>query len=88
VSKKLPGIGVFAVEREVVGQTSAERPQSLQQLISPWLSRHGKFARVGNANLDFIARLQLQQFDDGGGETNGEAIAPFRNLHGTLRGYT
>jgi hypothetical protein len=36
-------------------------------------------------NLDLVALLQLQRLDHDGRQTDGEAVAPFRNMHASLR---
>jgi hypothetical protein len=34
-------------------------------------------------DLDFVAGFQFRGLDHGGGKADGEAIAPFGDLHGT-----
>ena len=48
-------------------------------------ARHHECALTGDVDFDVVALLQLQRLDDGSGKTDGQAVAPFANLHG---GYT
>src|SRR5215831_9112881 len=83
LSKKLPGIRLFAVELEIGREPAAEGSQPVQQLCPPGLARHSKLTPVGDVDFDFIALLQLQRFDHSCREPHCQAVAPFRNLHMT-----
>jgi hypothetical protein len=39
---------------------------------------------VGGLDGNFVALLQAEGLDNGGGKTDGEAIAPAADLHATL----
>jgi len=82
VSKKLPGIGFVAVELEVRRQASSEFAQACEQVLAAGLSGDGELPWAGQVDFDLIAFLQVQGLNDGGGEADGEAIAPFGDLHG------
>src|SRR5689334_14279880 len=84
LSKKLPGIRLFPIELEVGGQATTEGSKSLQQLLTPGFVRDGEFTAVGDVDFDLVALLQLQCFDHGGGKADGQAVAPFRDLHEDL----
>ena len=43
-----------------------------------------QFASIGDANLDIVALLQFQCFNESRGKTNRKAVAPFGDLHGGL----
>jgi hypothetical protein len=45
---------------------------------------------IDNTDFDLVALFEIQSVNDGQGQSHGEAIAPFRDLHGTslFSGYT
>src|SRR5207249_10325690 len=57
--------------------------QALQQLFTPGLAGDAQRPTVGDMDFDIVARFQLQRLDHGGGKADGEAVAPFRDLHGS-----
>jgi hypothetical protein len=88
VSKKLPGIRLVPIELEVGRQTPSECTQPLQDFVATGLAGHFQFTSIGDADLDIITPPSFQCFNDGGGKTNRKAVAPFRDLHDGLHGYT
>src|SRR5438552_7747349 len=88
VSKKLPGICLVPIELEVDGKAPAEGAQAPKQLLATGLACYREVARIDDMDLNVVAFLQLERFDNGRGKADGEAIAPFGDLHRTLRGYT
>jgi hypothetical protein len=46
--------------------------------------RDTKMPGAGDMDFDFVTFLEAQCFDDGSGKADGEAIAPFGDLHGDL----
>jgi hypothetical protein len=88
VSKKLPGIRLVSVELEVGGEPATERAETFQQLFAPGLARDAKLPGVCDMDFDLIAFAKFQGFNDSGGKADGEAIAPFGDLHAILAGYT
>jgi hypothetical protein len=88
VSKKLPGIRLVPIKLEVGWQTPAEGPETVQQVFSPGFAGQTEFPPIRNVDLDLVAGFQLQGLDNSGGETDGEAIAPFCDLHRDTPGYT
>jgi hypothetical protein len=82
VSMKLPGIRLVPVEFEVGGQAPAEGAQAFQQLLPAGLARDRERSGVGDVDFDLVAFLQLKRLDHGGRQANGEAVAPFGDLHG------
>ena len=85
---KLPGIRLIPVELEARGQTPAERAEALQQLLPARLARDRELAGVGDVDFDLVAFLQFECLDDDGGQPDGEAVAPFGDLHVQPDGYT
>src|SRR5487761_44403 len=88
VSIKLPGIRRIPVELEVGREPSAERVQALQQILASGPTRHRHVSRAGDMDFDLVAGLELQRLRPRSGKPNGEAVAPFRDLHDSLHGYT
>jgi hypothetical protein len=88
VSKKLPGIRLVSVEPEVGGESTAEGAETLQQLLAPRLARNAKLPSVRNMDFNLVTFTKFEGFNDRGGKANGEAIAPFGDLHAPLLGYT
>ena len=84
LSKKLPGIRLIAIKLEIGGDDASETSQPSQPLFAAWCPFHLKRSGACNANLDIVSLLQRERFDDTGGKTDGEAIAPFGNLHDCL----
>src|SRR5580704_17354751 len=81
VSKKLPGIRLVPIELEVGRQTPAECTQPLQDFVAPGLAGHFQFTSIGDADLDIVALLQFQCFNESRGKTNRKAVVPFCDLH-------
>jgi hypothetical protein len=48
------------------------------------VSANFKFPRAGNPYFDLVTLPQLKCFYDIRGYSDGEAVAPFGNLHGPL----
>jgi hypothetical protein len=84
VPRKLPGIRLFPVELEVGGKAPAKSSQALQQLLTPWLTRHAELTLVGNMDLDLVAFFQFERVDDRGGKANRQTVVPSRDLYGFL----
>ena len=85
---KLPGIRLVPVEFEVGGETAAEGAEALQQFLPRGLAGDGEGPGIGDVDFDLVALLERKCLDDGGGESNGEAVAPFGDLHEVRVGYT
>jgi len=79
VSMKLPGTCLVPVEPEVGGQAAPEGPQALQQLLASGLARNPQMPGAFDVDLDLVALTQRQDLDDGGGETDRQAVTPFGN---------
>ena len=88
MSKKLTDIRLVAIELEVGRQAPAERTKTLQQLVPPRLARDTEFARIGDMNFDFVAFLKFKRLDNDSRKTNGQTIAPLRDLHVDPARYT
>src|SRR6185437_5142008 len=88
VSKKLPGIRFFPVEFEIGGKAPTEGAKAFQQFFAAGLARYCQLTRVHDVDLDVVTLLQRQHLHHRAGKADGEAIAPFRDLHGALLGYT
>jgi hypothetical protein len=73
-----------AIEGEASGQWAAKAPQTLQGLFPALVAADFKLAGAGDAYLNLIAVLQIQGFDNRGGQTNRKAVSPFGDLHGDL----
>src|SRR6476659_9126792 len=73
------------VEAEPCRQPSAIFPEPRYKLVR---RRHlGHLKRVGadDVNLDRVTFLEPERLDDGAGQADREAVAPFRDLHRLLR---
>src|SRR3984957_19169697 len=88
VSKKLPGIRFFPVKLEIMWQPTSVGAQLIQKILSAGLPRHAKLARGGDLNFNFVAFLEPQGLHHSSGKPDGETVAPFRDLQGSLLGYT
>src|ERR1700733_12036258 len=82
---KLPGIRLVPVELEVDRKPPAEPAQALEQFRTSGLARYGELMAAGDVDFDVVAFLQFQRLDHGGRKANGEAVAPFGDLHVPLR---
>ncbi len=82
---KLPATRFVPVKMEIGGKPASEPAQAFEQGLPIGCARDHERARTGGVDLDVVALLQLKCFDNGSGETHGEAVAPSGNLHG---GYT
>ena len=78
---KLPATRFIPVEMEVGRKPASEAAQALEQGLPVGCARDHERARTGGVDLDVVALLQLERLDDGGGQTHGQAVAPFGNLH-------
>src|ERR1700722_14251278 len=87
-SKKLPGIRFFPVKLEIPRQPTPVGAQLSQKILSAWLPRHAKLARSGDVNFNFVAFLEPQGLHHNSRKPDGETVAPFRDLHVSLLGYT
>src|SRR5579863_2365757 len=85
VSKKLPGIGLVAVELEIGRQPPAKGAQPLQEILAAGFASDGERALASDMHFDLVAWLEPERFDNGGGKADGQAIAPFGDLHHALR---
>jgi hypothetical protein len=88
VSKKLPGIHLIPVEFEVGGKPATKRTQTLQQLFAPGLARNTKLPGIRDMDFDLVAFPKFKGLNNSGRKADGEAIAPFGDLHAILFGYT
>jgi hypothetical protein len=88
VSKKLTGIRLVPVKLEVGREPTAESAKTLQQFFASRLARDAKLPGVRDMDLDLVTFPKFQGFNDSGGKADGEAIAPFGDLHAALLGYT
>ena len=48
-------------------------------------ARNGEFARPRDMNFDLIAAFEFERLHHGGGKPNGQTVAPFGDLHVSLR---
>src|SRR5882762_9432700 len=72
VSKNtLPFMRRFAVEREPGWQRTSQLPQPLERPVAGAIATHLELARPGDPDLDLIALLQVERFDDGGRQPHG-----------------
>ena len=76
----MTGIRLFPVELEVSGQPPPIGAQPVQEILSAWLPRNGELALASDV-INLVALLELQRLDHGGGKADGEAVAPFGDLH-------
>jgi len=79
---KLPATRLVPVEMEIGRESASEGAQALEQGLPIGCARDHERARTGGMDLDVVALLQLERLDDGSGETNGQTVAPFADLHG------
>ena len=87
MSKKLPGIRVFAVELEIWRQPTAKGPHRFNNLAAR-LPSNAECALASHVYLNLVAFLEPQSLHHSRGKANGEAVAPFCDLHDLLLGYT
>src|SRR5688572_33211761 len=78
---KLPATGLIPVKMEIGGEPSSEGAQAFEQGLPIGCARDHEGAGAGGVDLDIVALLQLERLDDRSGETHGQTIAPFGNLH-------
>jgi hypothetical protein len=69
---------------EALRQRPAERPERLQRFVAARVAGDAEMRPVGGLDGDFVALLQAEGLDNGGGKTDGEAIALAADLHATL----
>jgi hypothetical protein len=75
-------VGLVAVEVETLRQGPAERAQRLQRFVAARVAGDAEMRPIGGLDGDFVALLQAERLDDGGGEADGEAVAPAADLDG------
>src|SRR5262245_61873189 len=83
-----PGVGLLAIELPIRGERLAQRSDTRQRPLAARVPRNVECTFADDMNLDLVPLLQLQRRDNRGGKTNGKAVAPFRDLHAILLGYT
>jgi hypothetical protein len=81
VSKKSTGIRLVPVELEIGREATAKSAKAAQEFATIRFARNTELAHAGNMNLDLVAFLESQGFDDGCWKTNRQAISPFGDLH-------
>jgi hypothetical protein len=71
-------MGFQPVELEIGRQATSKFAEACEQFL--WRRRlfDLKRASARDMDLDIVAFLKTQSFDNGGGKTDGEAVAPFR----------
>jgi hypothetical protein len=74
----------FPVEFEICRQPPAICAQLVQKILSARLPRNGELAGAGYVNFNFVALLEPQCLHHDRGKANGEAVAPFGDLHEAL----
>src|SRR5260221_2323186 len=85
VSKKLPGICLFAVEFEIGGQAATKGAKTVSQGFAAGPARYRQLARICDGDLDFVTLLQRQHLHHAGWETDRNAILPIFDSHGSIR---
>jgi MFS transporter, putative metabolite:H+ symporter len=83
VSKKSPLTRLVPFEHKIRGQAAPEGAQTLQEVVAAGFSSERKLPRPLDADFHLVARTQSERFRDNGGNTYGEAVAPFGDLHGS-----
>src|SRR3954454_17029656 len=78
----------FTIETIILRQRTAERVEPLQRVFAALVPIDLQFAIGGDGDLDVVARFQFERVDNRLGQTHRQAVAPFRDLHDTPRGYT
>src|SRR5947207_14089904 len=78
---KSPGILLVPIELESVRKPAAEGTQTFEELVAAGLPGHGERLFIEHRQFDIVTVLQIEGFDDSGGKTDGEAVAPFCNPH-------
>src|SRR5256885_13115117 len=74
-------IGVFAAEGKAGGQGAAQFAKPSEGLFLRAIAHHLELALPGDSDLDLVAFLEFERFDDSGGKADRQAVAPFRDLH-------
>src|SRR5260221_11803229 len=85
VSKKLPGICLFAVEFEIGGQAATKSAKTVQQVFAAGPARYRQLARICDVDLDIVTPLQRQQLHPRGGKKDGKGISPIFDTPGPSR---
>src|ERR1700684_2114688 len=74
-------IRFLAVEDEPGGERTPQLSQTIKGPLPALIAAHFEDPAAGDSNLDSVAFLQFKRLDDGGGQTNCQAVSPLRNLH-------
>jgi hypothetical protein len=70
-------MGGDPVKRKTSRKRTPKPTQPLHGFFPAAVPAYFEFTFSGHADLDLIPFLKFQGFDNRGGETNGETIAPF-----------
>ena len=76
-------VGLVAVEVEALRQRPAERPERLQRFVAARVAGDAEMRPVGGLDGDFVALLQAEGLDNGGGKTDGVSSAAGRRREGS-----
>jgi hypothetical protein len=71
----------FAVEDESGREGTPELAQSLQSSLTALIAPDLEGTAADDSNLDIVALLELQRFDDSGWQADRQAVSPLGNLH-------
>jgi hypothetical protein len=82
VSKKtLSLIRGVPIKGEASGQGAPQSSQAFYRVFSLAITTYFKLPFPSNSNLDLIAVLEFQGFDNGCGKPDGQTVSPFRHPH-------
>jgi len=87
VSKKSALIRLVPIEDEIGRQAATEDAKALEEVFAAGFARQRETAFAFDSHLDLVAGLEGQGLDDGGRDSDGEAVAPFGDLNHRLSRY-
>jgi hypothetical protein len=72
---------LFAIELEIGGERPFHLTESIGGPLFGAVAGHPEVAFPCDGNLDFVALFETESFNNRGGKTHSQTIAPFGNLH-------
>src|SRR5262245_61482949 len=75
------GMGFQPVELEVLGDETAIFAQARKHVLTPLGPLDLQRASSCDANIDVVALFEVQDLHDHGGQPDGQAVSPLRDLH-------
>src|SRR5882762_5975876 len=72
----------YSVKDESRRQGTAQFAQATERLLFALIATYLEDSPAGDSNLNVISFLEIERLHHCGGQSNGQAITPFRDLHG------